>query len=176
MAETKVKKSFMDKLTGFFYKSGHYLVMIIAYVAVAFLAVVSGIIAGKGAFDFSNPAIKGWAIAFIVAVILLGLALIFSFVKSLRKVSNYFFAAIGFIACAIIGIVAGYIFFKFQGGSFSGAPYPVSDYSISAAVSGGLFTTACILVGLVVIGGICYSISMADNRRKEKALKRAQNN
>lgn len=180
MSETVVKKSFMDKLTGFFYKFGHYTIMIIAYIAVALLAILSGIVAGKGGFDFDNKEILPSCIVFIVSISLIGISLIFSFAKPLRKIANWFFVIIGFISMTALAILSGLVFFEKSGGDFNGSDWEITipgtdkTVPIPAVASGSIFVIATILIGLVTVGGIAYSISMADNRKKEKELKRSQ--
>ncbi len=179
MSETKVKKSFMDKFTGFFYKTGHILTMIIAYVGVILLALISGVVAGHGGFSFTAPGVRGYSIAFVISIVLLALSLIFSFIKKLRKFSDYFFATIGLIACVIIALVSGLVFFQKQNADWTLTIIPGANAATTypKGLFGGLFIASMILIGLVVIGGIAYAISMADNRKKEKALKQqAQNN
>ncbi len=175
MSDTNVPKSFMDKFTGFFFHTGKNLIMAIAYIFLFLGLIVTAVVAGNGKFDFSKPQIRSWAIAFICFLIIFVLSIVFGAVKSLRKFNNYFFTIVGFIAALAIAVVSGLIFFKEQGGDFTAPAWdiPETSYTIPAAASGSLFIIAVILLGFVVVGGIAYAISMADNWKKQKALKNA---
>ncbi len=147
-------------MSKFFYKFSKFLLQFLAYLIVVLLAIATGIVAGKGHFDFNDKGLLPWCIVFIISICLLGINMFFSFFRPVRKFSNIIFTIIGFLAVTLLGVISGWLFFGKQGGSFDGTSWVTSSgYAISAKVSGGLFTASCIVLGLFIFGGIGYGIA-----------------